>query len=475
MNDSTITAVATPPGSGGIGIIKISGKDALSIAESIFIKHQRQKLSEKSGRNKGLFNKRIKFESHKLYLGNIIDKEKGKKIDEVLLAVMKAPNSYTREDVVEINAHSGQIALNEIINLILKKGARLAQPGEFTKRAFINGRIDLTQAEAVIDIINARTEKSLEIASSQIEGKLKNKISSIRDSLIKLLSEIEAGIDFPEEEIEGLDNDDIIERIKKEITKPLKDLLKNYEKGHVFKEGIRLVVAGKPNVGKSSLMNRMANKERAIVTALPGTTRDIIEETININGIPAIISDTAGLHNSKDPVEVLGIEKAYEQIKISDIVLFMIDASLELTKEDYKILKDLKHKEKIIIINKIDLVNKNYVFVKPERWRGIETVKISALYNRGIDKLKRVITNIVTDGLSIINNNSIIPNLRHKIEIEKCLKTSSRIKEGLKEETAFELIAIDLKEAIDSLGEIIGVSIKEEILDKIFSRFCIGK
>lgn len=475
MNNSTITAVATPPGSGGIGIIRISGKDAQSIAESIFIKHQRQKLSEKSGRNKGLFNKRIKFESHKLYLGNIIDKEKGKKIDEVLLAVMKAPNSYTREDVVEINAHSGQIALNEIINLILKKGARLAQPGEFTKRAFINGRIDLTQAEAVIDIINARTEKSLEIASSQIEGKLKNKISSIRDSLIKLLSEIEAGIDFPEEEIEGLDNDDIIERIKKEITKPLKDLLKNYEKGHVFKEGIRLVVAGKPNVGKSSLMNRMANKERAIVTALPGTTRDIIEETININGIPAIISDTAGLHNSKDPVEVLGIEKAYEQIKISDIVLFMIDASLELTKEDYKILKDLKHKEKIIIINKIDLVNKNYVFVKPERWRGIETVKISALYNRGIDKLKRVITNIVTDGLSIINNNSIIPNLRHKIEIEKCLKTSSRIKEGLKEETAFELIAIDLKEAIDSLGEIIGVSIKEEILDKIFSRFCIGK
>jgi len=475
MNDSTITAVATPPGSGGIGIIKISGKDALSIIESIFIKSQRKNLCEKNGKYKSLFNKRKAFESHKLYLGNIIDKEKGKKIDEVLLSVMKAPNSYTREDVVEINAHSGQIALNEIIRLILKKGARLAQPGEFTKRAFINGRIDLTQAEAVIDIINARTEKSLEIASSQIEGKLKNKISSIRDSLIKLLSEIEAGIDFPEEEIEGLDNDDIIERIKKEITKPLKDLLKNYEKGHVFKEGIRLVVAGKPNVGKSSLMNRMANKERAIVTALPGTTRDIIEETININGIPAIISDTAGLHNSKDPVEVLGIEKAYEQIKISDIVLFMIDASLELTKEDYKILKDLKHKEKIIIINKIDLVNKNYVFEKPESWRGIETVKISALYNRGIDKLKRVITNIVTDGLSIINNNSIIPNLRHKIEIEKCLETSSRIKEGLKEETAFELIAIDLKEAIDSLGEIIGVSIKEEILDKIFSRFCIGK
>ncbi len=475
MNDSTITAVATPPGSGGIGIIKISGKDALSIAESIFIKKQRKNLSEENERNKCIFNERKKIESHKLYLGHIVDKEKGKKIDEVLLAVMKAPNSYTREDVVEINAHSGYIALNEILKLVIKKGARLAQPGEFTKRAFINGRIDLTQAEAVIDIINARTEKSLEIASSQIEGDLKNRISSIRDSLIKLLSEIEAEIDFSDEEIEDLDNDDMIARIQKEGIKPLKELLRGYEKGHVFKEGIRLVVAGKPNVGKSSLMNRMANKERAIVTALPGTTRDIIEETININGIPAIISDTAGLHNSKDPVEVLGIEKAYEQITISDIVLFMIDASLELTKEDFKILKDLKHKEKIIIINKIDLVNKNYVFKMPESWKGIETVKISALYNKGIDKLNSVVTKIATDGLSINSNSSIIPNMRHKIEIEKCLETASRTKEGLKNETSFELIAIDLKEAIDSLGEIIGVSIKEEILDKIFSRFCIGK
>jgi len=475
MNDSTITAVATPPGSGGIGIIRISGKDALSIAESIFKKNQRKSPSEKNRRNKCLFNKENDFESHKLYLGNIIDKEKGKKIDEVLLAVMKAPNSYTKEDVIEINAHSGRIALSEILKLVIEKGARLAQPGEFTKRAFINGRIDLTQAEAVIDIINARTDKSLEIASSQIEGKLKNKISSIRDSLIKLLSEIEAGIDFPDEEIEGLDNDDIIASIKKEVSKPLKELLKNYEKGHVFKEGIRLVVAGKPNVGKSSLMNRMANKERAIVTALPGTTRDIIEEIIDINGIPAIISDTAGLHNSKDPVEVLGIEKAYEQITISDIVLFVIDASLELTKEDYKILKDLKHKEIIIIINKIDLVNKDFVFGMPESWKGIENVKTSALYNKGIDKLNRVITKIATEGININSNNSIIPNMRHKIEIEKCLEITSRTQEGLKNETPFELIAIDIKEAIDSLGEIIGVSVKEEILDKIFSRFCIGK
>jgi len=246
MNDSTITAVATPPGTGGIGIIKISGKDALSIAESIFIKKQRKNFSEQKERN---FNKGNNLESHKLYLGHIVDNEKGKIIDEVLLAVMKAPNSYTKEDVVEINAHSGQIALNEIIKLILKKGARLAQPGEFTKRAFINGRIDLTQAEAVIDIINARTEKSLEIASSQIEGNLKLRINLIRESLIKILSEIEAGIDFSDEEIEDLDYNDIMVRIQNECIKPLKELLRGYKKGHVFKEGIRLVVAGKPNVG----------------------------------------------------------------------------------------------------------------------------------------------------------------------------------------------------------------------------------
>lgn len=460
MNDSTITAVATPLGSGGIGIIRISGQDALTIAESIFIKKQK---NEKN------------FESHRLYLGNIIDKEKEKKIDEVLLTVMKAPNSYTREDVVEINAHSGVIALNEILRLILKKGARLAQPGEFTKRAFINGRIDLTQAEAVIDIINAKSEKSLEIANSQIEGRLKRKISSIRESLIQLFCMIEAGIDFPEEEIEDLDNDAIKGRIETEVLKPLKQLLNNFQTGHVFKEGIRLVVAGKPNVGKSSLMNRMANKERAIVTALPGTTRDIIEETIKINGIPAIITDTAGLHHTKDTVEVLGIEKAYEQIKLSDIVLFMIDASSQLSHEDYKIFQELKHKKKIIVINKIDLAKKNGVIEIPESWHGIKTVKISALYHKGIDKLNSVISKMATGEATFDPNSTIIPNIRHKREIEKSLNVALRAKKCLEQEMSFELMAIDFQEAIDSLGKIIGVSVKEEIVERIFEKFCIGK
>lgn len=449
-------------GSGGIGIIKISGKDALPIAESIFIK--RQKKDKK------------KFESHRLYLGNIVDKEKNKKIDEVLLTVMKAPNSYTREDVVEINAHSGIVALNEIIGLVLKNGARLAQPGEFTKRAFLNGRIDLTQAEAVIDIINAKSEKSLEIANSQIEGKLKTKIGSIRENVIQLLCMIEAGIDFPEEEIESLDKETIKGRIKADLVTPLTQLLNNFQSGQVYKDGIRLVVAGKPNVGKSSLMNRMANKERAIVTALPGTTRDIIEETIKINGIPAIISDTAGLHNTKDTVEVLGIEKAYEQIKLADIVLFMIDASWPLTEEDEKIFQELTHKKKIIVINKIDLVNKNGMIKIPESWHAIKTVQISALYNKGIDQLNRVIFKMFTGEGAIDPNSAIIPNIRHKKEIEKSMQALSRAKKCLEgEETSLELIAIDFQEAIDSLGKILGVSVKEEIVERIFEKFCIGK
>lgn len=465
MNNPTIAAVATPPGRGGIGIIKISGKDALSIAESIFVKKQKNNRSKVEKY----------FETHKLYLGDIVNKQKGQNIDEVLLTVMKAPHSYTKEDVVEINAHSGHIALNEILKLVLEKGAQLAQPGEFTKRAFINGRIDLTQAEAVIDIINAKTEKSLEIASAQIAGNLKERISLIHATLIEILVEINAEIDFPDEIGDHLNKDLVKSRLNNEAVRPLVELLENYEKGHVYQEGVRLVVAGKPNVGKSSLMNRMANKERAIVTALPGTTRDVIEEMININGIPAIISDTAGLHDSTDPVEVLGIKKAYEHINVSDIILFMIDVSKKLTKEDYKIQKDFDYKEMILVINKIDLVKTDYEIKIPEKWKKIKQAKISALYDQGIDELKKMIENTYSDDFGQNIQDKIIPNLRHKIVIEKCLELITKAKQGLKDETPFELIAIDIKDAIDSLDDISGVSVKEELLDRIFSRFCIGK
>ncbi|MBT8373947.1 MAG: GTP-binding protein, partial [Deltaproteobacteria bacterium] len=293
--------------------------------------------------------------------------------------------------------------------------------------------------------------------------------------LIGISAEINAEIDFPDEIGDHLNKNLIVSKIINEAVKPLAKLLENYEKGHVYQEGVRLVVAGKPNVGKSSLMNRMANKERAIVTDLPGTTRDVIEEIININGIPAIISDTAGLHDSSDPVEVLGIKKAYEQIKISDIVLFMIDASINLSKEDYKIQKDFASKDMILVINKIDLLENDIKIKIPDQWKKIKQVRISALYDRGIDDLKKMIEKTYTDDFGQNVQNKIIPNLRHKIIIEKCLTLLSKAKHGIQDETPFELIALDIKDTIDSLNEITGISLKEELLDRIFSRFCIGK
>jgi tRNA modification GTPase len=475
MSDSTITAVATPSGKGGIGIIKISGKNALSIAESIFVRRKTKDASEKKVLKKSSSNEEKHFESHRLYLGNIVNKKENVNIDEVLLSVMKAPNSYTREDVVEINAHAGPMALKEILKLILQKGARLAQPGEFTRRAFINGRIDLTQAEAVIDIINAKSEKALEIASSQIAGDMKRRVSFIRDTLLNLSAEINAGIDFPDEIDADFSTDRILDRLKNHVVAPLKEFLENFEKGNLFKEGIQLVVAGKPNVGKSSLMNRMVKKERAIVTSLPGTTRDVIEETVDINGIPAIISDTAGLHDSKDPVEVIGIKKAYEHINVSDIILFMIDASSKISEEDFKIQNDFKSKEMILVVNKIDLVKEDFKINLPDQWKKIKRVNISALYDRGIDELKNTIKETYLGEFGQNLQNKIIPNIRHKYEFEKCLESIMRARQGLKDETPFELIAIDINEAISYLDGIIGISVKEEILDRIFSSFCIGK
>lgn len=463
MDNSTIAAVATPVGSGGIGIIKISGKNAFKIASAIF---------KKKGSN---CYQKTDYKSQKLYLGNIINIDSGKVIDEVLLSAMKAPNSYTREDVIEINAHSGPVALNEILKLVIKNGARLAEPGEFTKRAFLKGRIDLTQAEAVIDIINARTKKSLEIASSQIDGDLKKSIYSIRKSLLNILAEIEARIDFPDETDEIIEKKKYILNIEKGVVKPLRGFIEIYESGHLLREGIRLVVVGKPNVGKSSLMNRMAKKDRAIVTSIPGTTRDIIEETISINGIPAIITDTAGLHDSEDPIEVIGIKKAYENIKHSDIVLFMVDASRPLTKEDYKIQDDFNEKNLILVINKTDLVEENFEIETPESWKKLQTVKISALYNKGIERLTENIRKVAMGDFSLNGQNRIIPNLRHKIAMESCLIAANRAVGGLKNEKSYEFIAIDIKEALDFLDDIIGISVKEDILDQIFRKFCIGK
>lgn len=473
MDGSTIAAIATPVGSGGIGIIRISGEDALSIALSIFRK------SRPSSPNSPFKPTRGDFKSCTLCHGYIVDPENRQVLDEVLLATMIAPNSYTREDVVEIQAHCGRIVLNSIMELVLKSGARLAEPGEFTKRAYINGRIDLTQAEAVIDIINAKTNKSLEIAAVQIAGDMRMCIETIRDLLFRILTEIEASIDFPDDIKEIIDIDIVVEVIQSKVIDILKGLIDQYRNGHILRDGLNVVIVGKPNVGKSSLMNRLLQKDRVIVTSIPGTTRDLIKETLNISGIPVNITDTAGLHKTDDPIEAIGIKKTCEYINNSDLVLFMVDGSCPLTNEDYEIYKKIKEKRLIFVVNKSDIIiddgNHKLDFDIPYSWVKIPKIKISALYNRGLNSLKNLIVKTSLSEENFDAENTIIPNLRHKLALDRSFLSASSAVEGIKTGVPFELIAIDIKEAIDCLDEITGATLNQDVIDQIFSRFCIGK
>ena len=464
MTNSTIAAIATPTGSGGIGIIKISGQDAASVAASVFRPSDRNAVFSKDG---------IPVQSHHLYHGYIADPQNGRILDEVLLAVMLAPHSYTREDVVEIQAHGGFAVLNAILNLVLERGARLADPGEFTKRAYINGRIDLTQAEAVIDIINAKTESSLEIAAAQIRGSIKERIESVRDTLLFMLIETEAAIDFPDDVEESIDTDTMTQVLEKEVVNQLNGLIDQYENAHFLRDGLKVLIAGRPNVGKSSLMNSLLRKDRAIVTPVPGTTRDVIEETLNIRGIPVIISDTAGLHKTDDPIEILGIKKTYRHIRDADLILFMTDLSCPLTNDDHKIYEDICHKAFMIVTNKSDLADDEFCPELPDLWKKTYVIKTSAIYDRGLDTLRDMIAEFSTGGYD--ERNTVIPNLRHKIALEGSLRAVSAAADGIRTGMPFELINIDIREAADLLGEIMGITIREDVLDQIFSRFCIGK
>ena len=471
MDNPTIAAVATPIGCGGIGIIKISGEKALRIAAAIF-----KRSHFASDHNTDTCDRSFaRFKSYRLYHGYVVDPANGRRLDEVLLAIMKGPRSYTGEDVVEIQAHSGHVVLSSILELVLKNGARLAEPGEFTKRAYINGRIDLTQAEAVVDIINARTNKALEIAFTQLKGDMRTSVETIRDLLSDIFAEINAAIDFPDDVTEIVDLDTAIKTLQDKVVARLKELVERYENAHVLRDGLKLVVVGRPNVGKSSLMNRLLQKERAIVTSTPGTTRDFIEEPLGIRGIPVIITDTAGLHETDDPVEIIGIKKTYEHTDLSDLVLFMLDASCRITEEDYKIYERISDRKLIIVINKSDLVDDKHRLDMPDSWINIPQVKISAIYNQGLDRLKDLIAEISFSEQGFDTEHAIIPNLRHKIALERSLRAASLAVKGMRIRTHFELVSIDIKEAMDSLGEITGIIANEDMLDRIFSRFCIGK
>ena len=462
MND-TIAAIATPYGSGGIGVIRISGSKAFDIASKIFSKTKNQIC----GINK--------LDSHRVYHGYIFDTKSMEILDEVLLIPMKGPSSYTAEDVVEIQAHSGTIVLRTILNEILSQGARLSEPGEFTKRAFLNQRIDLTQAEAVADIINAKSEKSLKFAASQNLGVLKRDIRELRENLIVFLSLLEANIDFPDDVGAFEPSQKEIGIIDKVLEK-CRGFIQQHEDACFLKDGIRITICGAPNVGKSSLMNRLIEKDRSIVTTFPGTTRDPIEEGLNISGIPFVIIDTAGIHQTDDLVEIIGIEKAMDHITASDIVLFMKEPGIVFSEKELEKLVPLENpsdKKIIFVINKIDI--KDLPLPKlSKKYRHLPIIKISALLNLGIKELKQKIVEITIAGLDM-EKSSVIPNLRHKKALEQTVESLAAVKEALTQPMMEETMAIDMKNSIDSLGIITGETASLDILDSIFNNFCIGK
>jgi tRNA modification GTPase len=463
MEPATIAAIATPPGSGGIGIIRISGAESRNILSAIF-RCSRENISRAQN------NSFVAWQSHRLYLGHIIDPRENILVDEVLAVVMRAPHSYTTEDVVEIQSHSGYIVMNKILKLILAYGARLAEPGEFTRRAFMNGRIDLTQAEAVVDIINARTGKSLEIAAEQLNGDLGAWINTIRDSILSVLAEIEADIDFSDD----IDGSSMATQwaatLKKGVVDPLEQLIDAYEQNHYFREGIRMAIVGRPNVGKSSLLNRLTRKERAIVTEIPGTTRDTIEEMVNIQGLPVIVIDTAGLHDTTQKIEMMGIERTHATIKAADIVLLVIDLSQGITPADHDIFRQLDETKHIIVMNKVDVYGD---IVLPPEWEHGTSVKVSALEGTNIDALKEAIFAMGVGRQLSYGASSLVPNLRQAQGLKKAQHLVMNVLVNDTREP--ELTALDLRGAAGELDRILGLSYSEDVLEQIFNRFCIGK
>ncbi len=457
--DETIAAIATPIGVGGIGIIRISGHNAENIARKIF----RPKRPIKS------------FDSFRLYLGHIIDPESSLPIDEVLLSVMHAPFSYTREDVVEINSHSGYTILSNILQIILQVGSRLAKPGEFTLRAFLNGRIDLTQAEAIIDLINAKGDMSVRLAANQLAGGFWARIKEIRQAIIEILSLIEASIDFPDEESTTITRSHITDQIKRKILKPIKEFVDVYSQRKIWHEGIAVVIAGRVNVGKSSILNRLLQEERAIVTPVPGTTRDILEYMVTVGGLPLKFIDTAGIRKVKGRVEKKGVDLTKTQLALADLTLLVIDQSRPLNQHDLNLLKEVDKKTTILIINKIDLPAKLSEKKINSTFKTLPNVKISALTGEGFKDLNKVIYDKVIDKNMDISPTFIIPNLRHKIALTKTAKFLEKASSNLINGFPLEIVAADLSWARDNIDEITGNKTNEEILNNIFSRFCLGK
>ena len=456
--DDTIAAIATAPGEGGIGIIRISGEKSLQVANSIFKSISGKKIEE--------------YNTRTLIYGHIVDNDKV--IDEVLVAFMKGPNSYTTEDVIEINCHGGFISVKKILELILSKDVRLADQGEFTKRAFLNGRIDLAQAEAIIDVINAKTDMAHTVAQSQLEGSLSKKIKDLRFNVKEILAQITVSLDFPDEDVEHITYNTLKEKtiaLQKEINK----LYDTSESGKILRDGLKTVIVGKPNVGKSSLLNAILGENRAIVTDIPGTTRDVIEEFVNIKGIPLKIVDTAGIRETEDVVERIGVEKSREFFSAADLSIVVLDSSRSLDPEDMEILESVQPNKTIVLLNKTDLdrvinLDKIKEYIAEEN-----IIEISALQHEGIEKIHDKIEEMVFAGTVRNSSDLVVTNSRHKDALYKAKQSIEDALNAIESYMPLDFVEVDFKNIWDYLGYINGDTVTEDLLDTIFSNFCIGK
>ncbi|MBP2642342.1 MAG: mnmE 1 [Firmicutes bacterium] len=460
VQEDTISAIATAVGDGGIGIIRISGIEAVHVADTLFRSVRNSRVSE--------------ITSHVATFGHIYDPVSKEIVDEVLLLVMRAPRSYTREDVVEIHCHGGALPLKRVLDLTIRAGARMAQPGEFTKRAFLNGRMDLSQAEAVIDIIRSKTEASLKMSVGHLTGVFSGKISAVRQELLRLIAHLEAAIDFPEDDIEAIASADVADSVTL-LIQEITNILGTAQAGRILRDGLKTVIIGKPNVGKSSLLNALLREKRAIVTDIPGTTRDIIEEYCNIDGVPLRIIDTAGIRETSDIVEKMGVEKAWEMLEQADVALLILDASMPLTQDDREIIDLIQKRKCIVLINKSDLTEVLEVKEVRDKLPDKPVISISVLHGIGLEQVSQAIKDLVYSGQVSQGEAAFVNNIRHVDILEKTKSSLEEVMKTISNAMPPDCIVIDLRAAWQKLGEITGETVNEDIIDQIFSQFCIGK
>ncbi|MCA0924068.1 tRNA uridine-5-carboxymethylaminomethyl(34) synthesis GTPase MnmE [Bacillus altitudinis] len=457
----TIAAISTPMGEGAIAIIRLSGPDAVQIADRMYKGPKEKKL--------------VSVDSHTIHYGHIVDSSTEQVIEEVMVSVLRAPKTFTREDVIEINCHGGIVTVNKVLQLALKEGARLAEPGEFTKRAFLNGRIDLSQAEAVMDLIRAKTDRAMNVAITQMEGRLSGLIKRLRGEILETLAHVEVNIDYPEyDDVEEMTHRVLVEKATS-VKKEIESLLMTSQQGKILREGLSTVIIGRPNVGKSSLLNSLVQETKAIVTDIPGTTRDVIEEYVNVRGVPLRLVDTAGIRETEDIVERIGVERSRQVLKEADLILLVLNYSEELSEEDIKLFEAVSGMDIIVIVNKTDLEPKLDVEKVKELAKDRPVVTTSLLQEKGIDELEMAIQSLFFTGSIESGDLTYVSNTRHIALLQEAKQSIEDALEGIEMDVPIDIVQIDLTRCWEQLGEIIGDAVHESLIDQLFSQFCLGK